>query len=242
MPNWSRSTGECLSWPDSDGSIAGRNVFSLGATTRSPGPADGSHLARCFRRRRRTDRRHRTRAPTRPLRAASRAAPGPLPFRGSTRLTSLSSPSQVPCQSSPSTQVTPVTTRLDSMVRRIAPVSGSIWWIFRPRCCPTQSDPFGPREPGVTAAAGRRDRGEHTAGLRIDLLDAILGDLKQVLAVEGRSGMRGDIDRAHRLPARRIEGVQLVSGREPDVLTVKRDPMHLVDTRKGSIFTEDFGC
>src|SRR5262249_47946289 len=44
--------------------------------------------------------------------------------------------------------------------------------------------PFGPREPRVTAAAGRRDRSEHTAGLRIDLLDAISGDLKQVLAVE----------------------------------------------------------
>src|SRR5262245_56781287 len=48
------------------------------------------------------------------------------PVRGSIRLTSLSSPSQVPCQSSPSIQVTPVTTRLDSMVRRIAPVSASI--------------------------------------------------------------------------------------------------------------------
>src|SRR5215470_6327981 len=47
------------------------------------------------------------------------------PVRGSTRLTSLSSASQVPCQSSPSTQVTPVTNRLDSIVRRIAPVSGS---------------------------------------------------------------------------------------------------------------------
>jgi hypothetical protein len=41
------------------------------------------------------------------------------------RLTSLSSPSQVPCQSSPSTQVTPVTKRLDSIVGRIAPESGS---------------------------------------------------------------------------------------------------------------------
>jgi len=48
------------------------------------------------------------------------------PLRGSTRRTSLSSPSQVPCQSSPSIQVTPVTKRLDWMVRRIAPVSGSI--------------------------------------------------------------------------------------------------------------------
>src|SRR4029077_6276489 len=48
------------------------------------------------------------------------------PVRGLTRLKSLSSPSQVPCQRSPSIQVTPVTKRLDSMVRRIAPVWGSI--------------------------------------------------------------------------------------------------------------------
>src|ERR1700751_5180176 len=47
------------------------------------------------------------------------------PVRGSTRLKSLSSSSQVPCQSSPSTQVTPVTKRLVSMVRRMAPVWGS---------------------------------------------------------------------------------------------------------------------
>src|SRR5438874_9384296 len=100
---------------------------------------------------------------------------------------------------------------------------------------------FGPREPRVTAAAGRRDRGEHTAGLRIDLLDAVLGELKQVLAVEGRSCMRGDIDRAQRLPARRIEGVQLVSGSEPDTLTVIRDSMHLLGTRKGAVLSDDFG-
>src|SRR5208282_6568966 len=95
--------------------------------------------------------------------------------------------------------------------------------------------PFAPREPRVTTAAGRRDCTEHTAGLRIDLLDATLGDLKQVLAVEGRSCMRGNIDRAQHLPARRIEGVQLVSGSKPDLLTVIRDPIHALDTRKGSI-------
>src|SRR6266446_5515780 len=61
--------------------------------------------------------------------------------------------------------------------------------------------PFGPREPRVTPAAGRGDRGEHTAVLRIDLLDPILGDLKQMLAVEGRSRMRGDIDRTQAFPA-----------------------------------------
>ena len=54
---------------------------------------------------------------------------------------------------------------------------------------PHPERPFGPRESRVTAAAGGRDRGEHAAGLRIDLLDAIPGELKQVLAVEGRSCM-----------------------------------------------------
>src|SRR5438094_9537704 len=49
-----------------------------------------------------------------------------FPVRGSTRRKSLSSPSQVPCHNSPSIQVTPVTKRLDSIVRSIAPVSGSI--------------------------------------------------------------------------------------------------------------------
>src|SRR5439155_16897413 len=96
---------------------------------------------------------------------------------------------------------------------------------------PHPERPFGPREPRVTAAAGRRDRGEHTAGLRIDLLDAILGELKQVVPVEGCSCMRADIDRAQRLPARRIEGVQPVSSSKPDVLTVIRDSMHVVGTR-----------
>ena len=79
------------------------------------------------------------------------------PVCGSMRRRSLSSPSQVPCHSSPSTQVTPVTKRLDSMVRRIAPVSGSIWWIFRSRYCPTQSEPSAQARPEVAAAAGRRE-------------------------------------------------------------------------------------
>src|SRR5947208_5302736 len=52
--------------------------------------------------------------------------PRTSPVRGSTRRKSLWSPSQVPCHSSPSIQVTPVTKRLDSIVRRIAPVWGSI--------------------------------------------------------------------------------------------------------------------
>ena len=81
-------------------------------------------LYRCCRRRRRSDRVHRTRVPRRLCQPAFRAAPAPRRFWD--QPASLSSPSQVPCHSSPSTQVTPVTKRLDSIVRRIAPVCGSI--------------------------------------------------------------------------------------------------------------------
>src|SRR5260370_19830332 len=70
---------------------------------------------------------------------------------------------------------------------------------------------FGPRESRVAAAAGRRDRGEYTASFGIDLLDAILGDLKQVFAIESRSCMRRDIYRAHHLSARTFSVIQLVA-------------------------------
>src|SRR5690606_4593394 len=56
---------------------------------------------------------------------------------------------------------------------------------------PHPERPLGPGEARGTVV-GRRDRGEHAAGLRIDLLDAVPGDLKQVPAVEGGSRMRGD--------------------------------------------------
>src|SRR5262245_54795559 len=51
--------------------------------------------------------------------------------------------------------------------------------------------PFGPREPRAIRTR-HRDRCKHTTGLWIDLLDPIVGDLKQVLAIEGRSRMRSD--------------------------------------------------
>ena len=198
---------------------------------------------RCFRRRRRTDRRHRTRAPTTPAPAGISSLSSTSPVRGSMRRNSLSSPSQVPCQSSPSTQVTPVTKRLDSMVRRIAPVSRIDLMDLAVAILPHPERAFGPGEPRVAAAAGRRDRGEHPAGLRIDLLDAILGDLKQVLRRRRpfRHVAATSIERTD-LSARRIEGVQPVAGGEPDMLAVEGDPVHVVDARKGSIFAEDFGC
>src|SRR5215469_15811557 len=98
---------------------------------------------------------------------------------------------------------------------------------------------FRPGKPRITATAGRRDRGEHTAALGIDFMDAILSDLKYVPAVEGRSCMRGDINRALHLAARRIEGIQLVSGSKPDVLTVIGDTVHCVDAWEGAILSDD---
>src|SRR5262249_21115437 len=106
---------------------------------------------------------------------------------------------------------------------------------------PHPQRPLRPREPRVGAAPGRRDRGEHAAGLRVDFLNAIFGNLKQVLAVKGGPGMRGHIDRAHGIPARRIEDGEPVPGREPDVPAIEGDPVDPVDTRERSILAEDFG-
>src|SRR5260221_9945500 len=50
---------------------------------------------------------------------------------------------------------------------------------------PHPERPFGPGESRIAAAARRRDRGGHMARRRVDLLDAVLRDLKKMLAVRG---------------------------------------------------------
>src|SRR5687768_16324974 len=107
---------------------------------------------------------------------------------------------------------------------------------------PDPEHPLGPREPRVAPAAGRRDGGEHAAGLRIDLLNAILGELIEMPAIEGSPGIRGDVDRALHLAACRIDGVQLVARRKPDVLPVVCDAVHLVGARERPVFLDDLGC
>jgi hypothetical protein len=116
-----------------------------------------------------------------------------------------------------------VTKRLHSMVRSTVPVSGSICRIRRARCWP-------------------RDRGQHAAGLGVDLLNSVRRELEEVPAVEGGSGMGGDFDRTHGLAVGGIEGIHLVAGGEPDVPAVERDAMHGVDAWKGTILADDFGC
>src|ERR1700722_4665578 len=106
------------------------------------------------------------------------------------------------------------------------------------------SDPecaLGPCEPRVTAATGRRDAVQHPTGFGIDLLDAGLGKLKQVLPVESRPGMRSDIDRVRQRPAAGVEGVQLPAGGKPDIAAVVGNAIDALDTRKGPVLTDDLG-
>src|SRR6185437_6912338 len=104
---------------------------------------------------------------------------------------------------------------------------------------PVRADPeraFGPGEPGVAATGRRRGGGEPAVRFWIDLLNAILGDLKQVFSVEGGARMRSNIDRAHRRPGRRIKCAQFVSGGKPDILTVVGDAMDAIRARKRAVF------
>src|SRR6185436_1557274 len=100
---------------------------------------------------------------------------------------------------------------------------------------------LGPREARVAAVAGRRDGPEHAAGLRIDLLDAALGDLIEVPAVERGARVRGHVDRSCDLAARWFERIEPVARGEPHVLAVERYAVDFVDTRKGTVLAENFG-
>jgi hypothetical protein len=81
----------------------------------------------------------------------------------------------------------------------------SIAILAHPEC------PFGPGESRVTAAPWSGYRCQYLAGPGIYLLDAILGYLIQVLAIEGRACVRCYVDRVQWPSARRIEKVQLIS-------------------------------
>ena len=116
-----------------------------------------------------------------------------LPVCGSIRRNSLWSPSQVPCHSSPSTQVTPVTKRLDrwcagSRRSRVDLVDLALAVLAHPQRA------LGPGQARIAAAAGGGDGVEHAAGPGVDLQDAVLEDLVEVLAVECGARMRSDVD------------------------------------------------
>ncbi len=106
---------------------------------------------------------------------------------------------------------------------------------------PHPERPFSPRKPRP-AASGRGNRGEHAAGVRINLLDAVARKLEQVMTVKSRSGMSSDINRADLFPSVGIKCVQLVSRRKPDVLAIVGDACDVFDAGKGAVFANDFGC
>lgn len=106
---------------------------------------------------------------------------------------------------------------------------------------PDPERPVGPGKTGVSTSARRRDGAEDATGLRIDLLDAILRNLKQVPPIESGARVRGDIERAQRLPVCRIEGTQFISKSEPDVLAVVADSMDVVGPRERSKLIYDLG-
>src|SRR5689334_21381756 len=64
---------------------------------------------------------------------------------------------------------------------------------------------LGPGQAGIFAVARRWDPRQHAAGLRVDLLNLLLGDLVEMRAVEGGAGMGRDMDRSHDIAAPRID-------------------------------------
>jgi hypothetical protein len=133
-----------------------------------------------------------------------------------------------------------VTKRSDSIVRRMAPVSASIWWILRARYSPTQR-PLGPGQARVAAVGRRRDRGDDLARARIDLLDPAIGELPQVSAVEGGAALGDHRELADHRAARGVEGDEALAAGEPDVGAVEGHPVDLGDAGIGAVLAEDLG-
>jgi hypothetical protein len=100
---------------------------------------------------------------------------------------------------------------------------------------------LGPGQAGVTPMPGRRDRRHHPACRRVDLVDARLGDLVQVGAVEGRAGVGRLIDRPRELPAGRVDRDQLRTSCRPDLAAVVRHAADAVDTGERAVLAHDLG-
>jgi hypothetical protein len=56
--------------------------------------------------------------------------------------------------------------------------------------------PLGPGQARVAAVGGRGNGSDDLARAWVDLLDAVVGELPQVLAVEGGAGVGGDVELA----------------------------------------------
>src|SRR5205085_9763617 len=98
---------------------------------------------------------------------------------------------------------------------------------------------LGPRKPRVAAITRRRDRCDDVAGSRIDLVDARLGDLVEVLAVERGARVAGAVERARGLAALGIERNQLRAGRGPHAVPVMADAVDALGAGERSVLAHD---
>src|SRR5262245_10504056 len=98
---------------------------------------------------------------------------------------------------------------------------------------------LGPGEARVAALGGRRDRGDHLARARVDLLDALIGELPQVLAVEGGACVGGDGELADQRAALRVDRDQALAAGEPDTRAVEGYAVDRFNARIRAVFAED---
>ena len=138
-----------------------------------------------------------------------------------------------------STQETPVTKRSDSIVRRMAPVSASIWWILRARYSPTQSVPSAQVRPESRPWAGAGmvattwpERGS-TFWIRSSASCQRYSPSKAVPASAATASSRTSA------PLAGIERDDALAAGEPDVRAVEGHAVDLVHAGIGAVFAED---
>src|SRR5690606_10687005 len=99
----------------------------------------------------------------------------------------------------------------------------------------------GPGQARVAAFRWRGNAVQHGAGGRVDLLDALFGDLVEMSAVEGGAGVAVAFDRARGLAGVRIDGEQARAGRGPDVATIEAHAVHGLGAVEGAVLADDLG-
>src|SRR5690606_17835672 len=100
----------------------------------------------------------------------------------------------------------------------------------------------GPRQAGMAIAVGRRQRGQHLTCLRVDLAYLIAIDLVERLAVERRSRRAWRCNGASRRARVRINGLQAVTGGQPDMPAIVSNSVNLLHLRERTMLVNDFGC
>mmetsp|Transcript_23675 Transcript_23675/g.56340 ORF Transcript_23675/g.56340 Transcript_23675/m.56340 type:complete len:258 (-) Transcript_23675:185-958(-) len=100
---------------------------------------------------------------------------------------------------------------------------------------------LGPGQARVAALAGRRNGRQHAAADRVDLVDARLGDLVEMLAVEGRARIGGLGQAAQHRAGGGVDGQQFSARGGPDAVAVVRDAGDRRHALEGPELSQDLG-